>query len=45
MDPCKKFVQALSSFSSIDNESSLQAVKNTLEAREEQLAPTHPLFV
>ena len=40
MDPCKKFKQALSSFPSIDNESGLQAVKNALEAREEQFPPT-----
>ena len=30
-------------FPSIDNESGLQAVKNTLEAREEQFLPT--LFI
>ena len=40
MDPCKKFMQDLSSFPSIDNESGLQAVKNALEAREEQFPPT-----
>ena len=40
MDPCKKFMQDLSSFPSIDNESGLQAVKNALEAGEEQSPPT-----